>query len=401
MRAFKTVKANAGSAGVDLQTIAKFEMNLKKNLYKIWNRMSSGSYFPSSVKGVKIPKKDGGHRILGIPTVADRVAQTVVKMMLEPKLEPIFHKDSYGYRKNKSAIEAVGVTRERCWKYNWCLEFDIKGLFDNLDHTLLMKAVRKHVTEEWILLYVQRWLEAPTQMENGVLKQRARGTPQGGIISTLLSNLFLHYVFDVWMERAYPHLEWCRYADDGLIHCRTEQEARLLMESLKERFTECHLELHPEKTKIIYCKDERRKENYEHTKFDFLGFAFECRTVREKRTGKYRRGFNPAASKQSIQAMKDKTREQKRRMKTDLKIEEIAEMMNPILRGWIHYYGQYTPSKLRSVLVHVNATIKQWLKRKYRKLTSRTKAGEFLFKIYRKNPVLFAHWEKGMIDAYA
>jgi RNA-directed DNA polymerase len=223
--AYKVVKANAGAAGVDGQTIAQFDADLRGNLYKLWNRMSSGSYFPLPVRAVAIPKKSGGQRLLGVPTVADRVAQMVVKRVIEADLEAVFLADSYGYRPGKSALDAVGVTRQRCWEHDWVLEFDIKGLFDNIDHTLLLRAVRKHVTCPWAVLYIERWLTAPMIMEDGARVERTRGTPQGGVVSPVLANLFLHYAFDLWMTRIHPELPWCRYADDGLVHCRTEQEA--------------------------------------------------------------------------------------------------------------------------------------------------------------------------------
>ena len=265
VEAYKLVKANAGGVGVDRQSLADFDLNLKDNLYRIWNRLSSGSYFPPPVKAVPIPKKQGGERILGVPTVSDRIAQMVIKLMFEPTVEPYFLPDSYGYRPNKSALEAVGVTRQRCWEYNWILEYDIKGLFDNIDHELLMKAVMKHTDNKCIILYVERWLKAPLQLADGTLVERTKGTPQGGVISPVLSNLFLHYVFDVWMKRHHPTVPWCRYADDGLLHCRMEQEAQRLLVELKQRFEECNLELHPTKTKIVYCKDENRKGTYPQT----------------------------------------------------------------------------------------------------------------------------------------
>ena len=227
--AFKAVKANAGSAGVDKETIADFEADLKNDLYRIWNRLSSGSDFPPAVKAVAIAKKTGGERLLGVPTVADRVAQMVVKKMLEPALEPIFLQDSYGYRPGKSAHDAVAVTRRRCWRYDWVLEFDIKGLFDNIDHALLPRALEKHTACGWVRLYVGRWLTAPLQRADGTLVERTKGTPQGGVISPVLANLFPHYAFDPWVTRTFPGVPWCRYADDGLVHCKTEQEARAIM----------------------------------------------------------------------------------------------------------------------------------------------------------------------------
>ncbi|HVI79889.1 MAG TPA: group II intron reverse transcriptase/maturase, partial [Candidatus Acidoferrum sp.] len=278
--AYKAVKSNGGAAGVDKQTIEQFESDLQNNLYKLWNRMSSGSYFPPAVRAVPIPKKSGGQRILGVPTVADRVAQMVVKQLIEPDLEPVFLADSYGYRPGKSALHAVGVTRERCWRYNWVLEFDVKGLFDNIDHELLLRAVGKHVTCKWALLYIGRWLTAPMEQEDGSMAERKRGTPQGGVVSPILSNLFMHYSFDLWMARTHPDLPWCRYADDGLVHCRTEQEAEALKVELQARLAECRLELHPTKTKIVYCKDRKRQGTYPNMKFDFLGYCFRPRLVR-------------------------------------------------------------------------------------------------------------------------
>ena len=278
--AYLQVRSNSGAAGVDGVTIEQFESNLKGNLYKIWNRMSSGAYFPPPVRAVSIPKKNGGQRILGVPTVADRVAQTVVKRLIEPTLDAIFLADSFGYRPGKSALDAVGVTRERCWKYDWVLEFDIKGLFDNIDHALLLRAIRKHVTCAWALLYIERWLTAPMQQEDDSLVGRSRGTPQGGVVSPILANLFMHYAFDLWMARAYPDLRWCRYADDGLVHCRSETEAHRLRDALAARLAECSLELHPSKTKIVYCRDYRRRGKHETVSFDFLGYGFRPRSVR-------------------------------------------------------------------------------------------------------------------------
>ena len=285
MQAYRLVKANRGAAGVDHQSLDDFEEGLKSNLYRLWNRMSSGSYFPAPVKAVSIPKKSGGERVLGVPTVADRVAQMVVKLQIEPDIEPHFLNDSYGYRPGKSALDAVGVTRKRCWRYAWVVEFDIRGLFDNIPHALLLKAVRKHVQCHWALLYVERWLTAPQQQPDGCVVPRCQGTPQGGVVSPLLSNLFLHYVFDVWMTRHFPTVPWCRYADDGLFHCHSQQQAREICEVLRRRFRECGLELHPQKTKIVYCKDGKRRGTYPVTTFDFLGYTFRGRTTRGARGG--------------------------------------------------------------------------------------------------------------------
>jgi RNA-directed DNA polymerase len=256
--AYKRVKANGGASGVDGQTLEMFEEKLKDNLYKLWNRMSSGSYCPPAVRYVDIPKSDGKTRTLGIPTVTDRIAQMVVKMCFEPMVEPHFHPDSYGYRPGRSAHEALGRARERCWRYDWCIDLDIKGFFDNLDHELVMRAVSKHTDCKWILLYVGRWLKVPGQQKDGMLTERDRGTPQGGVISPLLANLFLHYAFDKWMERNHPRNPFERYADDVVAHCRTEKEANELKEAITRRMERCKLELHPEKTRIVYCKDDDR-----------------------------------------------------------------------------------------------------------------------------------------------
>ena len=334
---------------MDRQTLEEFEEDLGGNLYKIWNRMSSGSYFPPPVRAVTIPKKSGGDRILGVPTVSDRIAQMVVKLLIEPSLEPIFLPDSYGYRPGKSALDAVGVTRKRCWKYDWVLEFDIRGLFDNLPHDLLMKAVRKHVQSKWALLYIERWLTAPME-KNGELVERTRGTPQGGVISPILSNLFLHYAFDLWMTRAHPELPWCRYADDGLVHCRSEEEARRVMGTLQTRLAECGLEIHPTKTKIVYCKDSNRSGSYPNVNFDFLGYCFRPRQAENSRKAKVFCSFLPAVSATALRSMRDTIRELGVRHQTHVSMSDIAEQLNPLLRGWIAYYGRYTPSALGPLL---------------------------------------------------
>ena len=365
--AYKAVKSNRGAAGVDEQTIEQFDADLSGNLYRIWNRMSSGSYFPPPVRAVSIPKKSGGERILGVPTVADRVAQMVVKQVIEPILDPIFLVDSYGYRPNKSALDAVGVTRERCWKYDWVLEFDIKGLFDNIDHELLLRAVRKHITCKWALLYIERWLRAPMVLEDGTTKERSCGTPQGGVVSPILANLFMHYAFDVWMTRTHPELPWCRYADDGLVHCRTEQEAETLKVELQARLAECHLEMHPTKTKIVYCKDGKRKGKYPNVKFDFLGYCFRPRRVRRLRDNSLFGGFNPAVSSSAMKAMRETIRDLNLRRQTQLTLQDIAQQLNPLLRGWIAYYGRYAPSALYPVLRYVNQTLVAWAMRKFKR----------------------------------
>lgn len=394
--AYQRVKAKQGSAGVDHQSIEELEKNLKDNLYKIWNRMSSGSYFPPPVKAVEIPKKNGGQRILGVPTVADRIAQMVAKIYFEPLVEPYFNADSYGYRPGKSQLDAVEITRKRCWQYNWVLEFDIVGLFDNIDHEMLMRAVKKHTDSEWIILYVERWLKAPFKMKDGAIVARMSGTPQGGVISPVLANLFLHYAFDKWMDRNQPQNPWARYADDAVIHCRTQKEAEKLHHRLKQRFKECGLELHPVKTRIVYCKDDNRSESHAETSFDFLSYTFRPRRSKN-RYGKYFINFTPAVSNKAAKHMRQTIRQWRIQLKPGLKLEDIAREVNPVLRGWINYYGRFCKSQMYPVLRHMNQALVQWARRKYKKLEiHKTRAENFLGNIAKREPKLFVHWKMGI-----
>lgn len=397
--AYKKVKANKGSAGIDEVSMDQFEEKLKDNLYKLWNRMSSGSYFPPAVKVVEIPKKGKGTRMLGIPTVADRIAQMVAKAYFEPTVEPHFLPDSYGYRPGKSAIDAVAVTRKRCWRYDWVLEFDIKGLFDNIDHDLLLRAVRKHTDTKWVILYIERWLKAPFQMPSGEKIERISGTPQGGVISPELSNLFLHYVFDVWMSRKRPQNPWSRYADDGIAHCRSQEEAVELLNELKVRFEECGLELHPDKTCIVYCKDDDRREEHLETKFDFLGYTFRPRRSKN-RQGKFFINFTPGVSRKSSKAMRLKIRQWRMHLKPDKDIEDLSRMFNPVIRGWINYFGRFYKSELYSVLRHMNRALVHWARRKYKRLSChRRRAENWLGRVAKRSPWLFAHWKMGILPA--
>lgn len=394
-KAWKQVKANKGAAGVDGESIANFERNLKDNLYKIWNRMTSGSYFPPPVRTVGIPKKNGGERLLGIPTVGDRVAQMVAKMYLEPMLEPYFHNDSYAYRPKKSAIQAVEITRRRCWRYNWILEFDIKGLFDNINHDLLMRAVKKHTDCKWILLYIERWLKVPFERD-GILEERTKGTPQGGIVSPLLANLFLHYVFDKWMEINYPYISFCRYADDGVVHCKTEAQVKMIRRVLEERFRECKLEIHPEKTRMVYCKDDDRQNKYSNTSFDFLGFTFRPRRSKN-RWGKYFVNFTPAVSNAAGKAMRQEARGWKIHLRSDKSLEDLSQMFSPVIRGWINYYGSFYKSALHPTLRHLNRTLVRWAMRKYKRLRRHKRRAEYwLGRIAKRQPQLFPHWKIGV-----
>jgi len=377
---------------VDGQSIADFEADLSNNLYKLWNRLSSGSYFPPPVRRVDIPKGDGRTRPLGIPTVADRIAQTVVKRYLEPLLEPRFHKDSYGYRPGKSALDAIGVARQRCWRRDWVLDLDIKTFFDSIETNLLMRVVRKHTDCPWVLLYIERWLTAPVQMVDGSLIARQRGTPQGGVVSPLLANLFLHYAFDLWMCRNHRDILFERYADDAICHCRSEAQAKTLRASLERRFAECGLTLHPEKTKIVYCKDEDRRGDYPTQKFDFLGYTFRPRLAR-RRGGKIGVSFSPAASDKALKAIRQTVRGWSLHNRSDKSLDDLARMFNSHIRGWINYYGRYYKSALYPTLRHIDRTLARWAHRKFKSLRRhRRRSRHWLERIARRQPRLFAHW---------
>lgn len=390
--AYKRVKANKGAAGVDDESIEDFERDLKDNLYKVWNRMSSGSYFPPPVRAVEIDKKSGGKRKLGIPTVADRIAQQVVKVRLEPELEPLFHADSYGYRPGKSALDAVGQARERCWRYDWVLDLDIKGFFDNLDHDLLIQAVKKHAKDRWVVLYIERWLKAPVREEDGRLTPRVKGTPQGGVISPLLANLFLHYSLDRWLGVHFPQVVFERYADDVIVHCRTEWQARRVKEAIARRLQECRLELHPEKTKIVYCKDDLRRGTYANEKFDFLGYGFQPRRSKSRK-GKFFINFSPAVSNKAAKAMRDQIRRWKLPQRSDKSLEDMARMFNSTIRGWLNYYGRFYCSALYPTMRAIDRDLALWAKRKYKKLRHHLRrATQWICRITRRDPQLFAHW---------
>jgi len=397
--AYKRVKANQGAAGVDGESISEFEEELKNNLFKIWNRMSSGSYFPPPVRRVDIPKDDGGMRPLGIPTVADRIAQTVVKRYLEPILEEYFHPDSYGYRPGKSAIEAVGTARQRCWRYGWVLDLDIKGFFDSIDQGLLLRAVRKHTNCKWVLLYIERWLKAPVQLEDGSLNHREKGTPQGGVISPLLANLFLHYAFDKWMQRNYPHIPFERYADDGICHCRSEAEAEGLRTAIERRFAECGLELNLQKTKIVYCKDDNRQGGYPEQKFDFLGYTFRPRRSKD-RWGRFFVGFSPAISNAAAKSLRETMRQWRIHRQSDKSLDDLARICNPVIRGWMNYYGCFYKSALYPIFQILNNTLARWASRKYKGLRKRKRGAHlWLQRIAHRQPCLFAHWQLSQFKA--
>lgn len=391
--AYRRVKANKGAAGVDEESLAQFEQHLKRNLYKIWNRLSSGSYLPPPVKQVEIPKKKGGKRYLGVPTVSDRIAQMVVKLYMEPLVEPQFHPDSYGYRPGKSAKAAIEVTRNRCWQYDWVVEFDIKGAFDNIDHTLLMQAVRHHVKERWMLLYIERWLTAPFAVDGDVLVPRERGTPQGGVISPLLMNLFMHYAFDAWIVRTHPQSPFARYADDAVVHCRNQAQAERMLLTISDRLQECKLTMHPDKSTVVYCKDSNRRLDYSQTQFTFLGFTFRPRAA-VSRTGKKFTSFLPAVSNEAMKSMRRTVKGWRLHRRTSISLEQLAQAYNPILRGWWNYYSHFYKTEMRKLFDYINRRLVGWTRRKFKKLKShKTRSYQWLERVARKQPWLFYHWK--------
>jgi RNA-directed DNA polymerase len=393
---WERVRAKRGAAGVDGVSIVEFEADLKNNLYRIWNRMSSGTYFPPAVMAVEIPKAGGsGVRTLGVPTVGDRVAQGVVKAVLEPVVEPLFHADSFGYRPGRSPLDAVGVCRQRCIKANWVIDLDIKGFFDTVPHDLILRAVDRHTDVPWVRLYVRRWLLAPMRMSDGTLVARDRGTPQGSVISPLLANLFMHYAFDAWMAREHPSVQFERYCDDIVVHCGSKSRAESLLAAIDGRLGSVGLELHPEKTKIVYCKDGNRRDSYEHTEFTFLGYTFRARGARS-RHGVTFTGFLPAVSKRAKKAMSLVMRSWRLGRRTELGFTDLARWINPIVAGWINHYGHFYRSELVGFLDRINDMLVRWLTRKYKRLRgSRKKARQLLRDVHNAYRGMFAHWRFG------
>lgn len=398
--AYQRVKANRGAAGVDGESLAAFEADLKGNLYKIWNRMSSGSYVPPPVLLVEIPKGDGRMRPLGVPTVGDRVAQTVAKMVLEPMVEPKFHPDSYGYRPGKSALDAVGMARQRCWRMDWVIDLDISGFFDNLSHELVIKAVKHHTDLAWLHLYVERWLTAPLQLEDGTLTERTAGTPQGGVVSPLLANLFMHHAFDDWMRRHHPGILFERYADDTLIHCQSQAQAEQVLAAVRERLGQCGLELHPTKTKVVYCKDDDRRGNYALHRFDFLGYTFQPRRAKNHR-GKFFVSFLPAMSNKAAKAVRQTIRDWRlASTRNNQSLSDLAQMINPRVQGWMNYYGRFYRSRCVQVLRHVNGALMRWAMRKYKRLKRRERAAvHWLGRIAQRDKGLLVLWRLGITPA--
>jgi RNA-directed DNA polymerase len=391
--AYEKVKANQGAAGADGQSIEDFESDLRDNLYKIWNRMSSGTYFPPPVLAVEIPKASGGTRILGVPAVADRVAQTAAALALEARMESIFHDDSYGYRPRRSALDAVARCRQRCWKKDWVIDLDVAKFFDSVPWDLMVKAVQANITTEqrWVLLYVKRWLAAPIQQPDGTLAGRDRGTPQGSAVSPFLANLFMHYAFDTWLEREFPAVEFERYADDAVVHCATEWQAREVLSALAERMEEVGLRLHPAKTKIVYCKDSRRRGSFEHAAFTFLGYTFAPRKARYP-DGKAFTSFLPAVSAEALKAMGQRLRSWRIHMRTRDDLGELAGWINPIVAGWMTYYGRFYRSALFPLLRRVNTYLTRWARKKYKRLRSLKRRKAWWAGLLDRDPRLFRHW---------
>jgi RNA-directed DNA polymerase len=391
--AYLKVKANKGAPGVDGCTLEDFEKDLKRNLYKIWNRMSSGTYFPPPVRAVEIPKPHGnGTRTLGVPTVADRIAQTVVARHLEQRVEPLFHPDSYGFRPGRSQLDAVAACRQRCWKKDWVVDLDIQKFFDSVPWDLMVKAVEAHTDARWALLYVTRWLAAPLQYSDGSLVERNRGTPQGSAVSPVLANLFLHYAFDAWMARRFPDVAFERYVDDVVVHCVTERQARMLVEAIGERMVEVGLRLHPDKTRVVYCKGgKRRTQDYPITSFTFLGFTFRARGALD-RNGKMFTSFLPAVSKDAQKRMSSEVRSWRIHLRTGHTFAELAREFNPVVRGWMQYYGAFYKTALYPLLRRINYYLMRWVRKKYRKVRTFKKFHKRWKQVTAAWPNLFAHW---------
>jgi RNA-directed DNA polymerase len=393
-QAWKQVKANKGAAGADGVSIEVFEAGLGNNLYKIWNRMSSGTYFPPPVRAVEIPKSSGGTRVLGVPTVGDRVAQTVAALALEARTESVFHEDSYGYRPRRGALDAVAKCRQRCWEKDWVIDLDVRKFFDSVPWDLMVKAVDANTTHEqrWIVLYVKRWLAAPIVMPDGRTQARDKGTPQGSAISPVLANLFMHYAFDTWLEREFPAVRFERYADDAVVHCATERQAEEVLAALDARMAEVGLQLHPDKTKIVYCKDRKRRLDHEHTSFTFLGYTFRVRKAPTRDGASMFAAFLPAVSKDALKRMSEEVRSWRVHLRTTSDLAELAELINPVVRGWVSYYGRFYRTELNGLLKRINTYLVRWARRKFRRLRSFKKARRWWNGLLQRQPAMFAHW---------
>ena len=390
--AWLKVKEKGGSAGADGVTIEQFEEDVKNRLFVLWNRMSSGSYFPGPVRAVDIPKKEGSRR-LGIPNIVDRIAQTAAAMALEPSVEQVFHDDSYGYRPGRSPLEAVAVCRERCFRKEWVLDVDIRKFFDSVPWDLTLKALARHTDQKWVLMYVERWLEAPMLMPGGSLVPREKGTPQGSPISPLIANLFLHYGFDAWMVREFPAVQFERFADDLVIHCVSESQARQLREALARRLVDVGLELHPEKTRIVYCKNSKRRRTYEHVSFTFCGYTFRPRKAVNKSQERAFTGFLPAVSPGKLSEMSRRAASWRLHRRTTWTLEDLAKEVNPVIGGWLAYYAAFYPGAVTPLCRRIDRHLVRWARRKYKRLEpSDRRARMWLRGVRTREPTLFAHW---------
>lgn len=398
--AFKLVKSNGGSAGVDGVTIEKVSASPKKYLYPVWNRLASGSYFPPAVKQKVIPKGDGGERKLGIPTVRDRVAQMVIAKELEAIVDKHFVDSSFGYRPGKNAHQAIDQAKRNCWRYSYVIDMDIQGFFDNIEHGLMIRALRYFTDKKHIIMYVKRWLKAPIEIRDGdQIQNLDRGTPQGGVISPLLANIFLHFAFDKWMQLRFPNCPFERYADDIVVHASDKKEAQLVLNRIKERMRECKLELHPEKTRIVYCPStkRRKKRKGELTQFDFLGFTFRSRKVVTK-AGKVTTGFLPAISNKSMKRIVRRLREMRIHRWSSSGIEQLSKILSPMIRGWIQYYGRVCKYEMNTLFVRINNRLVKWAYNKYKRLKRRKSfpiARKWLREVAYRSEYLFPHWEWG------
>jgi len=392
VQAYRKVRQGGKAAGIDNESWTAFDKDVEGNLYVIWNRLASGSYHPQAVREVEIPKKDGKMRKLGIPTLRDRIAQQVVKDYMEKKIDRLFHENSYGYRPAKSAHQAIEQVRKNCYKQDWVIDMDISKFFDEIDHELMLKAVTHVIDDKWVRMYVKRWLEMPIQRQDGTLRPKAgRGTPQGGVISPLLANLYLHYAFDMWLTKHYPQASFVRYADDIVVHCNSKTEAEEVLRAIKERLQEVKLQIKEEKTRIAYCKDYRRKAKHEFVKFEFLGFSYQPRARRSNRDGKLFTAFTAEISQPNQKKIRALIREAKIWRNTSLDVTDIAKLFNAKLRGWINYYGKYSKRNLRRALMMIDRKLIKWMSKKY-KFSSRD-ASDKLDLIKQAQPRLFYHWE--------
>ena len=396
VKAYEKVRQGGKATGVDNESWEDFDKDIQRNLYVIWNRMSSGSYIPQAVRATEIRKKDGSMRKLGIPTMRDRIAQQVVKDYMEKRIDQQFHINSFGYRPMRSAKQAIHKVQENCYQYDWIIDMDISKFFDEIDHEIMLKAVAHVMPERWISMYIKRWLEMPIQDSTGILQARAgKGTPQGGVISPLLANLYLHFTLDLWLSKHHPQCSFVRYADDVIVHCTTKQEAERTLQKIKERLNEVKLTVKESKTQISYCKDYRRKENHDQVKFEFLGFSFKPIKMQSKFNNRFMMGYGCEINQTNQTKITEIIRNEKRFRNTTIEIKSIADKLNSKLRGWINYFGSNGKRKLRTILLHIDTRLIKWLKSKYRLGTR--KATQKLKHIKHEHPHMFYHWEKGYV----